>query len=266
MRSVDWPHHTLRVGSGRGALPALVPDRDACSLLIVTATTPHGVIAGHPFWPLLLDGILCMVERQIIRGVRPGVHDRHRSNLPLMACKPGSQGKQFSWCASAAMWPADTPVEPQPWGRRTDIPFHRAHGHAGRINISTGPDKSLWTSDEVTLTGVVTWRAVGVAAVVSDWLHKVKWIGAKSRRGNGKVTAWNVDAMPIPDGWSKTDIMKWVAEDPRRWSRVNRPLHPAWAPLIGHDGDTTLGAYRPPYVPPTQSSIGRLHEVEVLAP
>lgn len=264
----SWPHeiHKHRSRSRGFAAPPI----HACGLVTVTAHLETGFIrrdAGG--WPLLLDGILCHVERRAVRGVRPGQWDRHIPDLPIAVFFPRNR-RNFVWIASCATWDGDR-VEPTQWGRRADIQFFRRHGYVGRVNTSTGPDKSTWTTDQKDLAGIVTWRCVGLADVIAEWLTVVPALGARKGRGEGRILDFSVHSEPVPSSWLTTareaygHALRWVCE-PRGGLRVARPLHPSYAEIIGHPGDTILGAYRPPYIPEHATSVGRRHAVEVLAP
>lgn len=257
----EWPHDLVRFSSQPGSAPLAIPTRESLSLLTVTADTPVGLVVTHPFWPAMLDGILAWVDRRVIRGVRPEQHDRHRPVLPLAFCRPpDGKAQHGSWCASRGWWQINTPVEAQPWGRRTDQPFHRAMGVGGRINVSTGADKSKWTNDLVTLTPRVTWKAVGHAPSVRRWLDHVECIGDSTGRGQGRVEQWRVRSDPLPAQWRYVEMVEWIG------GAAGRPLHPRWATHIAHHGGTTAGTQRPPYVDPAATAVGRQSHIEVLAP
>lgn len=254
----DWP---ARPHPGTGGGRWWSADHHQSRRLVVVAHTPHGIVAAHPHWPAMLDGILCWVDRHVQRGVRPGQHDHHHPSMPVTI---HGAARKATWMASRGWWQPDTTFDARPWGRRTDEQAHRQLASArGRINTSTGPDKSLWQLDAAHATPTVTWRAVGVADELARWLRHVPAVGDSGSRGQGVVARWEItDAGPPEDADSD---LRWVA----LWAgsgQVMRPLRPRLAAIIGHDGSTVPGSPKPPYVHPAGTSVGRRDWVPVLSP
>jgi hypothetical protein len=171
------------------------------------------------------------------------------------------------WLASCALWDDNARWEERPWGRRPDeIAARRLAGHEGRWSPS-GPDKPVWSFDDVALVGELRWRAVGDPGVIREWVGHVDVVGRGGSRGEGQITGWDViDHGPVkPDGdppgvWRERAI-GWVVRGES--GGVLRPMPAVFATDLGIDRPVTVtGAqYRPPYV----SATNPTSDTEVLS-
>lgn len=263
-------------GAKRVAAPVWGSNPLTDSKLIICAEVPDGVILGHPYWPLMLDGILAWVDRRVMRGIRPRQHDRHVESIPLRKIVPGKAHRsRWFWAASCGIVPDDVPVESRWFGRRTDTTGERARtGKVRNVNASTGADKAVWRARRIVLPGVVAWRAVGDQDEVARWLGEVTHIGDDVRAGNGRVARWEVirqreEGRDTPI--TQIEAARWVLgidpDDTLKFGRLLRPVRPQLGPLFGVEGHETVpGTHRPPYIHPTRTSVGRRDWLDVLAP
>lgn len=222
----------------------------------VTAVVPGGWSFGHDLCPAPLDGMLAHVGRRVRRGVKPGQRDRHTEGMPLARIRPrqvtGLNGRAWVWLASCAA--VDQVAEEAFWrAGSVDQNYDRSTtGRERRINISGGPDGSMWRAETITV-GTVQWRAVGDPALIGRWLAHLPGLGVGSNRGHGDVARWIVDdAGPVTNA---LDDLRWIIE-------FGRPVPAAWGAALGVSG-RSYGSYRPPYIHPARTSVGRMHEVEV---
>lgn len=259
----DWP--AFRSGT-RGT--ARIRYSPIARRLIISAHTPHGVIIRDGRWPLMLDGILAHVGRRYKRQVRPRQSDRHVESLPLRPFRPPWAGNRWVWLASEGA-PSSTVMEGRPRRRSTDQNARELMASPkGKLSEGTGDDKAGWDHIGVTLCATVTWRAIGDPNMVLDWLNLVPTIGSGGRAGEGLVSHWAVEDAGAasehvrhPDAFPNLEWVTWWGD-----GRTRRPLPARYANHVGHPGETMLGSYRPPYLHPRRTSIGRQNEALVLTP
>lgn len=224
--------------------------------LIVTATTPHGVVLSRP-WGMALDGLLasviwhrrkwaarCAGERFVYQGER----EPETLELPLRRCGD-SDDPDWHWLATFADLhpPADAGgANDVRW--RTSRTDHRRLQHLApvigsqAVSDRTGRYQSRTVPVIAHPVSAVTWRAVGDVDAVAELLADLPSIGKHRGAGEGAVAHWEVSAAP--------GLSEWAAgheHAPGILGRATPPRCLATAPADRHSG---LTAIRPPYLHP----------------
>lgn len=235
-------------------------------LMTVTARMRQGAVL-HPDWPAPLDGLLASASRRRRLGEGYGsVHDPHTEDLPLARWPPreAASGGAWLWLASCAIVPDGAREDVHYWHRRFD---HAAAEQAAGSRLppmvyeAHGRYRAYRTPLAVTVTPVLTWRAIGTPDAVADLLAGVWCTGKKRSQGEGEVLGWEV----ADDGEPDLQAVLW-----RPGGLISRPVPARHAAVLGVPAAQEVpGAYRPPYWrPPPGPAEGKFSRqwAPVLAP
>ncbi|AYE99533.1 hypothetical protein C0J29_31705 (plasmid) [Mycobacterium paragordonae] len=227
--------------------------------ILITATTPHGVVLSRP-WGIALDGLLASVlwHRRKTTAFEHGDHLTYHPGeppeqleLPLARCGDPDQHHDWHWMATFA------DLHPHPHGtadpdirwRRSRTNHQRLQQLSPTINKSavadhTGRYQARALPVIAHPTTHLTWRAVGDADTITELLTELPAIGKHRNIGEGLVTQWNITRTP--------DVTPWTAGHCHQPGLLGRPTP---ARCLTNHPDTQTGphirtALRPPYLDP----------------
>ncbi len=225
--------------------------------LRMTADLPHGVCVGTP-WGISLDGLLASVlwdRRKAAAAARGEVltYDPfgvpEDLELPLARCEAG---QPWHWmCIFATRSPPPPQPEPRMRSSRTDhADLQRlAPSVPSTVSDTRGHYRKRLIPATATITATATWRAVGDPEKIAELLAEITEIGKYRTSGEGRVTAWSVEATPGDDVWSAGH---------EHHPGVLGPSVPAPCvadrPNIAHGGRSRI-AVRAPYAHPSRHAI-----------
>jgi len=226
--------------------------------LLITATTPHGVVLSRP-WGIAFDGLLASVlwDRQKWAARASGTwltynheHPPQRIDLPLALCGDPDHHDDWHWMATFADLHPHHATEPDIRWRTSRTDHQRLQQLAPVIGRQAVSDRAGRYQRRVVPVLAhpatsVTWRAVGDPYRIHDLLSELTSIGKHRGVGEGVVTGWDITAPPELDEWSaghehSTGVLG--RPTPQR-CLTQHPVNPA------HSAIRT--AIRPPYLHPT---------------
>lgn len=215
----------------------------------VTARLQSGAVLPSVF-PAPLDGMLASVVHRRRMGNRYGsAVDHHRMDLPLCRTPTFVAGKQWVWAATCAEPDPGAGMDVHWWHQRFDD--SAAEEVVDRLpqSTSTVRYKSWRVPLPVTVTGTLTWRALGDPDQLAELLADCHHVGKKRSQGEGLILEWSV-ADDGPADWSVIQgtgdgapTRPWPL---RAWEWLGYPSEP----------DTILAAIRPPYWRPPPTAEG----------
>lgn len=227
--------------------------------LLVTASTPHGVVLSRP-WGVALDGLLASAlwHRRKAEAATAGSHlaychdrDPEPLDLPLARCGGPDRDHNWHWMATFADLhprPDGNQIEPDIRWRTSRTDRHRLQQLAPVIGSQVVSDSAGRYQRRVVPVMAhpatsLTWRAVGDPDAIRDLLADLGSIGKHRGVGEGLVSRWEVAETPEVDPWSAGH-----EHDPGVLGRTvplrcqasgEHPLRPA-----------EVAAIRPPYLHP----------------
>jgi CRISPR type IV-associated protein Csf3 len=224
--------------------------------LIVTATTPHGVVLSRP-WGIALDGLLASVLWQRTKWAARVAgtwltysHDQvpREFDLPLARCGDPARDADWHWMATFA------DLHPHAGAGQPDVRWRTARTDRQRLqhltaaisarSVSSYSGRYQHRTIPVTAhpAATVTWRAVGDPEAILELLAELPSIGKHRDVGEGVVTHWDVAPAPDVDSWDAGHT-----HEPEVLGRTT----PARC-LAGRDmmatGVAATAAIRPPYL------------------
>lgn len=226
--------------------------------LIVTATTPHGIVLSRP-WGIALDGLLASVvwHRRKWLARAAGEHLTYRRDapqevlsLPLATCGDPTQDSDWHWMATFAdLHPrTQSVIEPDIRWRASRTDRRRLQDLAPVIGSQVVSDvRGRYQNRIIPVMAHpathLTWRAVGDPESIRDLLSDLPAIGKHTGVGEGRVTGWDVVEAP--------DIEPWQAGHEHEPALLGRSVPPRC--LLGRTavtGPRGVSALRPPYLHP----------------
>jgi len=232
--------------------------------LIVTATTPHGVVLARP-WGMALDGLLASVlwhrRKWAARSAGQPIAYRPEKipetvDLPLRRCG-GPEQPDWHWLATFAdLHPrhAERPIDSDIRWRTSRTDHTRLQHLAPAIGRQVVSDRAgRYQARTVPViahpASTVTWRAVGDPVAIADLLEELPSIGKHRGVGEGVVTHWEITEAP--------ELTEWEAGHEHCPAVLGRsvPRRCLTEPAGRRDGLTTI---RPPYLHPASRTPGYL--------
>lgn len=220
--------------------------------LLVTATTPHGLVLSRP-WGVPLDALLASVlwDRRKWAARAAGEHFVYQPeqppedlDLPLARC---GDGPDWHWMATFA--------DLHPAGLDPDIRWIMTATDRQRVNdlcASTGNvinDRSgRYQRRTIPVmahpAASVSWRAVGDPDRIRELMTSVRRIGKRRNVGEGVVTRWEITETPDVNEWEAGHL-----HEPGVLGRAVPVRCLQDAPSI-QTGPVGMATIRPPYLNP----------------
>ncbi|OBK38561.1 hypothetical protein A5658_03310 [Mycobacterium sp. 1245111.1] len=225
--------------------------------LIITATTPHGVVLSRP-WGIALDGLLASVlwhrDKWAARAAGNWITYHHDQvpelyELPLARCGDPDHDPDWHWLATFADLHPHLGADDRPdvrWrtGRTDRRRLQHLSASISARSVSSYSGRYQHRTIPVTAhpAAAATWRAVGDPDAIRDLLDELPSIGKHRGVGEGVVTRWEVTSAPGVDPWEAGHT-----HEPGILGRT------APARCLAHHPDISTGpagnaAIRPPYL------------------
>lgn len=182
--------------------------------LLITATTPHGVVLSRPFG-IAFDGLLASVlwHRAKSAARAAGQHLTYTPNatpedldLPLARCGSPEHDPDWHWMATFCDLHPRT-ADPDIRWRTARTDRHRLQHLAPRIGSQVVSDSSgRYQRRIIPVTAhpsaTLSWRAVGNADDIAELLTDLTSIGKHRNVGEGVVTRWDISTLAGTDDWA----------------------------------------------------------------
>jgi CRISPR type IV-associated protein Csf3 len=223
--------------------------------LLITATTPHGVVLARP-WGIALDGLLASVlwhrrkadarcaGQQLIYHPDAAPAD---VELPLARCGTPGQEADWHWMATFCDLHPRQPAEPDIRWRTMRTDRSRLQHLASTIGSQAVSDSSGRYQRRVIPVmahpaSTLTWRAVGDPDAIADLTADLTSIGKYRAVGEGFVSRWEISHLD--------DVTEWEAGHQHEPGVLGRTCPPRCVNDATLTGSLGTAAVRPPYIHP----------------